>query len=81
MIRYYVKIDSVDDWYAIMHECQQLYGKNWRGQKKVKKKLIKPPHKHHMVWFEVPDETFFSWIGIKFGHEINKNPVNNILCS
>ena len=81
MIRYYVKIANVDDWYAVMQECRHLYGKNWRAQKNVKKKLIKPPYKHRMIWFEVPDEAFFSWIALKFGHEIQKNPVNNTLCS
>ena len=59
-------------WYAVMREARVLYGKNWRGQPHVKRKLErslwgKGPIP---VWFEVPDPTFASWCAVKLAVEV-----------
>ena len=70
MHRITFEIDRVQTWYQIMAEARAQFGKNWRGQPKVKRKLESwrpagsPPIK---VWFEVPDSTFATWCAVKLG--------------
>ena len=54
-------------WYAVMREARALYGKNWRGQPHVKRKLERNRWSKSIipVWFEVPDPTFASWCAVK----------------
>lgn len=70
MHRITFEISGIEVWYKIMAEARNQYGKNWRGQPKVKRKLSawrpagSPPLK---VWFEVPDSTFATWCAVKLG--------------
>ena len=70
MHRITFEIGNVQTWYKVMAEARAQFGKNWRGQPKVKRKLESwrpagsPPVK---VWFEVPDSTFATWCAVKLG--------------
>ena len=71
MHRIYMKIGSTKIWYKIMHEANALYGRNWRGQSGVKRRLDRTVwdlgHQHQVVcWFEVPDEKFGTWVALKY---------------
>ena len=48
---------SLDQWYKIMREARALYGRNWRGQPHVKRKLERNRWNKTQVpvWFEVPN--------------------------
>jgi len=70
MHKLYFELSSVDTWYAIMREARAQFGKNWRSQAHVKRRLehsalwrLGDPAEH--VWFEVPDPKFGTWIAIK----------------
>ena len=70
MHRITFEIDSVNTWYKIMAEARAQYGKNWRGQPKVKRKLEswRPAGSAPIkVWFEVPDSAFATWCAVKLG--------------
>ena len=70
MHRITFEIGNVQTWYKVMAEARAQFGKNWRGQPKVKRRLESwrpagsPPLK---VWFEVPDSTFATWCAVKLG--------------
>ena len=70
MHRIYMEVGSVDVWYKIVHEANTLYGRNWRGQSRVKRRLATPAWLgtpgSQIVWFEVPDEKFGTWVAIKY---------------
>jgi hypothetical protein len=75
MHRIYMKIGSIAIWYKIMREANALYGRNWRGQSGVKRRLDRTiwdlgnqfGNQHQVVcWFEVPDEKFGTWIALKY---------------
>lgn len=78
MHRIYFEVGSVDVWYKIVREANSMFGRNWRGQSRVKRKLNTPAWLglntpawlgtagSHKVWFEVPDEKFGTWIAIKY---------------
>ena len=67
MHRVYMEIDDVRVWYKIIREAIALYGKNWRGQQGVKRRLtssaVRVPY---VIWFEVPDAKFATWIVLKY---------------
>jgi len=70
MHKLYFELSSVDTWYAIMREARAQFGKNWRSQGHVKRRLehaslwkLDPPSER--VWFEVPDPAFGTWVAIK----------------
>ncbi len=70
MHRITFKIGKTETWYKIMAEARAQFGKNWRAQPKVKRKLESwrpqgsPPVR---VWFEVPDPAFATWVAVKLG--------------
>ena len=70
MHKLYFELSSVDSWYAIMREARAQFGKNWRSQSHVKRRLEHASlwrmgnHKER-VWFEVPDPAFGTWVAIK----------------
>ena len=70
MHRIYFEVGSVDVWYKIVREANSMFGRNWRGQSRVKRRLNTPAWfgtaGSHKVWFEVPDEKFGTWIAIKY---------------
>ena len=69
MHKLYFELSSVDQWYAIMRDARAQFGKNWRSQPRVKRRL--GAHKFsgvpvkERVWFEVPDSKFSTWVAIK----------------
>jgi hypothetical protein len=69
MHRIYFEVSSVDVWYKIVREANSMFGRNWRGQSRVKRKWNTPAWLGplaHKVWFEVPDEKFGTWVAIKY---------------
>jgi hypothetical protein len=71
MHKLYFELTSVDTWYAIMREARAQFGKNWRSQSHVKRRLERYGHLYNApssaerVWFEVPDPKFGTWVAIK----------------
>ena len=70
MHKLYFELSSVDTWYAIMREARAQFGKNWRSQAHVKRRLEHASlwrlgDHAERVWFEVPDVKFGTWIAIK----------------
>jgi len=63
-------------WYAVMREARALYGKNWRGQPHVKRRLERNRWMKEQVavWFEVPDPAFASWCAVKLAVEVKLTP-------
>lgn len=70
MHRITFEITDEKTWYKIMNEARAQFGKNWRGQPRVKRKLSawRPRNAEIVkVWFEVPDPTFATWCAVKLG--------------
>lgn len=68
LYRVTLELENSTQWYAVIREANALYGlHNWRGQPRVKRKLdrIRWSQTKSTVWFDVPDQTFASWISIK----------------
>jgi hypothetical protein len=70
MHRIWFRLHSVEEWYAVMKEAWAMFGKNWRTQSRVKRRLehtslwgvsLQPV----LIWFEVPDQTFATWVAVK----------------
>jgi hypothetical protein len=59
------EIENTKTWYAVMSEARKMFGRNWRTQKHVKRKLNQS-FQPVTVWFEVPDEQFGTWIAVKY---------------
>jgi hypothetical protein len=78
MHRVYMEVGSIAVWYKIIHEANTLYGRNWRGQSGVKRRLSHNiwlhDKKQERVWFDVPDEKFSTWVAIKCGVTIIAPP-------
>lgn len=69
--RFVVFIRNTTQWYSLMQECRTWFGKDWKTQPKVRKKLNRlTGYEHVPVWFEVPDETWASWVSTKLSVEI-----------
>ena len=70
MHRITFEVNDVGTWYKIMAEARAQFGKNWKGQPKVKRKLEawRPQGSGPIrVWFEVPDSSFLTWCAVKLG--------------
>ena len=67
LYRVVVEVDSTDQWYAIIREAQKTFGtNNWRSQARVKRKITNIwSLTKAQVWFDVPDASFATWIGVK----------------
>ena len=70
MHRIWFRLHTTKEWYAVMNEARVMFGKNWRTQSRVKRRLehitlwgisLQPVP----VWFEVPDQTFATWVAVK----------------
>jgi len=68
MHRIWFDIASTDVWYSIQREAKKLYGTSWKSQSRVRRKLenIWGKPQSHSVWFDVPDQSFASWISVKY---------------
>ena len=70
MHKLYFELSTVEQWYTIMREARAQFGKNWRSQSHVKRRLEHASlwrlgDHAERVWFEVPDPKFGTWIAIK----------------
>lgn len=70
MHRIWFKLHSTKEWYAVMKEARIMFGKNWRTQSRVKRRLETNaiwniPSNAVPVWFEVPDHRFATWVAVK----------------
>jgi len=60
-----IDVFSQDQWYTIIRDLNQLFGKDWRGQQRVKRKFYRNTMPLR-VWFEVPDEKVASFLQLKY---------------
>ena len=70
MHKLYFELSTVEQWYTIMREARAQFGKNWRSQSHVKRRLEHASlwrlgDHAERVWFEVPDPKFGTWVAIK----------------
>lgn len=77
--RFWFSISTTEQWYAIMRECRSWFGKDWHCMSKVRKKL-NPRYQSHtgriqnvLVWFEVPDPRFATWISVKLSIQVQSD--------
>jgi hypothetical protein len=83
MHRIYFNLSSLKEWYSIMKEARVMFGKNWRAQSHVRRKLnrINPWNPAaQSVWFEVPDPQFGTWCALKLA-VVQATPPINKQCS
>lgn len=59
------EIHNQDQWYGIIRDLNNLFGKDWRGQQRVKRKFNRGTMPIR-VWFEVPDEKLASFLQLKY---------------
>ena len=76
--RFWFAISSEQQWYGIMRECRSWFGRDWRTMSKVRRKLNnrangRPFHATVMVWFEVPDPRFATWISVKHSLQVQSD--------
>lgn len=79
MHRIYFDLGTVESWYAIMREARAMYGRNWRSQSHVKRKLTRTwamSNQTERVWFEVPDPEFGTWCALKLAVIVANPPIN-----
>ena len=75
MHRIWVDLSNLSQWYAVMRELRIWFGKNWRAQPRVRRKLEHNWSKEtHRVWFDVPDVTCASWLAIKLAVTTSTKP-------
>ena len=73
--RIYVSLVTEEQWYGIMRECRSWFGKNWKTQARVKRKLAEGQRYSRnrpsiQVWFEVPDPRIATWISVKYSLQV-----------
>lgn len=76
--KFWFQISTENQWYAIIRECREWFGKNWKGQPKVRRKLGnilngRAGTSHLMVWFEVPDSRFATWVSVKYSIQVQSD--------
>ena len=76
--RFWFYIRTTDQWYAVIRECREWFGKDWRGMSKVKRKLdTHLPGITRLgpipVWFEVPDPRFATWVSVKLSLQVESD--------
>jgi len=75
--RFWFMITTEEQWYSVMRECREWFGKNWRGMAKVRRKLS--PRQRVIkslaipVWFEVPDPRFATWVSVKMSLQVQSD--------
>lgn len=88
--RFWISVPTEQHWYALINECRSLYGRNWRTKKGVRRKFnpcvrrgqltharirrLMILFERQLVWFEVPDENWASWIAVKYSIEVASDP-------
>jgi hypothetical protein len=74
MHRVYFEVSAVDTWYNIMREARTWFEKNWQCQAHVKRRLEKHESKPLIVWFDVPDTKFGTWVAVKLAVRVVETP-------
>jgi len=64
--RFYFGIPDINTWYSMIAECNTLFGKNWRGKKNVRKQFSTLYNRAPVVWFDVPDKNFATFVTLKY---------------
>jgi hypothetical protein len=87
--RIWVTLDSVESWYAIMHDLRQEFGTNWKGRPRVLRQLKKTEWNTRRpvwymenpmlvrTWFDVPDLRIATWLSLKYGIAVELSNNNN----
>jgi hypothetical protein len=81
--RFWIAVDSVDSWYAVMQDLRESFGQNWQAQSRVRRKFTRRnwytalpgslpalaaiQPEPVVVWFRVPDVSISTWISVKRG--------------
>jgi hypothetical protein len=75
--RFWFLVSNEQQWYAVMAECRAWFGKNWKCQNKVRRKLESYNHRQHhkpqLIWFEVPDPKFATWVSVKHSIQVHSD--------
>lgn len=74
--RFWFSISTEQQWYAVMRECRSWFRANWRTMPKVRRKLnARYVGRGHtvMVWFEVPDPRFATWVSVKLSLQVQSD--------
>jgi len=76
--RFWFFVSTEKQWYDIIRECRAWFGKDWRGMSKVRRKLSNnrtpaPRYAPLLVWFEVPDPRFATWISVKMSLQVQSD--------
>ena len=76
MHKIFIDIYNTAQWYSIIREANAWFGVgNWIGQPRIRKKLERleehqkwanHPLGGVMVWFDVPDPQFATWVKLKY---------------
>ena len=78
MHRIQIELCTVNDWYAVIRELNQVFGaNNWKGQSHVKRRLenlIWDDSKTIWVWFDVPDQKIATWLAVKLAVPVRVAP-------
>lgn len=75
--RFWFQISSEKQWYDVIRECREWFGKNWKGQGKVRRKLgnnnVRLGQSSLPVWFDVPDTRFATWVSVKYSIQVQSD--------
>ena len=76
--RFWFYVRTTEQWYAVIRECREWFGKDWRGMSKVRRKLTDRPgtiarSSAIPVWFEVPDPRFATWVSVKLSLQVESD--------
>ena len=70
--RFFVLIENEKQWYSVMSECRDWFGKDWQTQRNVRRKITGPGQlKPLQVWFDVPDPRWATWISTKLAVQVS----------
>lgn len=77
LYRFWFQISSEKQWYNIIRECRGWFGKNWKGQNKVRRKITHSINRLGQaslpVWFDVPDSRFATWVSVKYSIQVQSD--------
>jgi len=74
--RFWFSLSNEKQWYAIMKECREWFGKNWKCQGKVRRKLESFGSRRQtaqLIWFDIPDPKFATWVSVKLGIQVHSD--------
>jgi hypothetical protein len=74
--RFWFMLSTEKQWYDIIKECREWFGRNWRGMGKVRRRLggkVSGNVATLPVWFEVPDPRFATWIAVKMSLQVHSD--------